>query len=199
MLLIPDPNLVSCSIRSPKSPRSVMIADVIDPVTKQRYDRDPRYIARKAELYLERIGRGRYGVLRGGGGVLHFRQRPLRSARSSTVSTSLTPKKGGGIPGAWRTIWAIVRATRKATSRCRPPTTTRICAARWCVTMQNAGIDGGVPPSRSGDRQGRRRSTCSFDSLVKSADNMLLYKYIVQERRQPVRQDRDVHAEADLR
>jgi glutamine synthetase len=33
-----------------------MIADVIDPVTKQRYDRDPRYIARKAELYLGASG-----------------------------------------------------------------------------------------------------------------------------------------------
>jgi len=29
-----------------------MLCDVIDPVTKQRYDRDPRYIAKKAEMYL---------------------------------------------------------------------------------------------------------------------------------------------------
>jgi glutamine synthetase len=34
----------------------VMIADVIDPVTKQRYDRDPRYIAKKAEMYLASTG-----------------------------------------------------------------------------------------------------------------------------------------------
>jgi len=30
----------------------VLVAHVVDPVTKQRYDRDPRYIAKKAEMYL---------------------------------------------------------------------------------------------------------------------------------------------------
>src|SRR2546430_5720638 len=33
-----------------------MVCDVTDPVTKQRYDRDPRYIARKAEMYLSSTG-----------------------------------------------------------------------------------------------------------------------------------------------
>jgi glutamine synthetase len=33
-----------------------MIADVQDPVTKQRYDRDPRYIAKKAQMYLNSTG-----------------------------------------------------------------------------------------------------------------------------------------------
>ena len=37
-------------------PTLVMVCDVIDPVTKQRYDRDPRYIAKKAEMYLASTG-----------------------------------------------------------------------------------------------------------------------------------------------
>ena len=37
-------------------PTLVMMCDVIDPVTKQRYDRDPRYIAKKAEMYLASTG-----------------------------------------------------------------------------------------------------------------------------------------------
>lgn len=51
MLLIPD---ASTRMLDPFTsvPTLVMIADVIDPVTKQRYDRDPRYIAKKAEIYL---------------------------------------------------------------------------------------------------------------------------------------------------
>src|SRR5436305_9388938 len=55
MLLIPDS---SWYILDPftEIPTLVMIADVIDPVTKQRYDRDPRYIARKAEMYLGSTG-----------------------------------------------------------------------------------------------------------------------------------------------
>jgi glutamine synthetase len=34
----------------------VMTADVIDPITRQHYERDPRWIAKKAELYLKNSG-----------------------------------------------------------------------------------------------------------------------------------------------
>ncbi len=51
MLLMPDP---STFLLDPFTEVStmVMICDAVDPVTKQRYDRDPRYIAKKAEMYL---------------------------------------------------------------------------------------------------------------------------------------------------
>src|SRR5881628_1646133 len=51
MLLIPDPNSYMLDPFTEVA-TLVMVCDVIDPVTKQRYDRDPRYIARKAEMYL---------------------------------------------------------------------------------------------------------------------------------------------------
>jgi glutamine synthetase len=52
MLLVPD---TSFYMLDPFTDTStlVMLADVIDPVTKQRYDRDPRYVAQKAESYLK--------------------------------------------------------------------------------------------------------------------------------------------------
>jgi glutamine synthetase len=55
MLLIPDP---STYLLDPFTEVATlgMIADVIDPVTRQRYDRDPRYIAVKAEMYLASSG-----------------------------------------------------------------------------------------------------------------------------------------------
>src|SRR5689334_5529970 len=55
MLLIPD---ASTFMLDPftEVPTLVMTCDVIDPVTKQRYDRDPRYIAKKAELFLNSTG-----------------------------------------------------------------------------------------------------------------------------------------------
>src|SRR5947199_2231701 len=55
MLLIPDPNFYMLDPFT-EAPTLVMVADVIDPVTKQRYDRDPRYIAKKAEMYLASTG-----------------------------------------------------------------------------------------------------------------------------------------------
>jgi len=55
MLLIPDPSWMMMDPFA-EFPTLVMIADVLDPVTKQRYDRDPRYIAKKAEMYLASTG-----------------------------------------------------------------------------------------------------------------------------------------------
>src|SRR4029077_7213345 len=55
MVLIPDPNTYMLDPFT-EQPTLVMTCDVIDPVTKQRYDRDPRYIARKAEMYLGSTG-----------------------------------------------------------------------------------------------------------------------------------------------
>src|SRR2546426_1586332 len=55
MLLIPDPNTYMLDPFT-EIPTLVMVSDVIDPVPKQRYDRDPRYIARKAEMYLGSTG-----------------------------------------------------------------------------------------------------------------------------------------------
>src|SRR2546428_830502 len=55
MLLIPDPNTFMLDPFT-EVPTLVMVCDVVDPVTKQRYDRDPRYIAKKAEMYLGSTG-----------------------------------------------------------------------------------------------------------------------------------------------
>src|SRR5271157_2950000 len=55
MLLIPDPSRYLLDPFT-EVPTLVMVCDVIDPVTKQRYDRDPRYIAKKAEIYLSSTG-----------------------------------------------------------------------------------------------------------------------------------------------
>ena len=51
MLLVPDP---STAILDPfrDVPTMTMVGDIIDPITKQQYPRDPRFIAKKAEAYL---------------------------------------------------------------------------------------------------------------------------------------------------
>ena len=57
MLLIPDP---ATALMDPfyEVPTLVMLGDVKDPITKQNYERDPRWIARKAELFLANAGVG---------------------------------------------------------------------------------------------------------------------------------------------
>ncbi len=55
MLLLPDP---ATAVMDPftKEPTLSMICNVVDPITKERYSRDPRYIAHKAETYLKSTG-----------------------------------------------------------------------------------------------------------------------------------------------
>ena len=55
MLLIPDP---ATAVMDPftKEPTLSMICNVVDPITKERYSRDPRFIAQKAEAYLKSTG-----------------------------------------------------------------------------------------------------------------------------------------------
>src|SRR3989304_9845100 len=55
MILIPDP---STAVLDPVTsiPTLSLIADIYDPITKQAYTRDPRYVAKKAEEYLRKTG-----------------------------------------------------------------------------------------------------------------------------------------------
>src|SRR6266513_6219537 len=55
MLLIPDPDTAFMDPFA-DTRTLVMTCDVIDPITRQHYERDPRWIAKKAEMYLKNSG-----------------------------------------------------------------------------------------------------------------------------------------------
>src|SRR5205085_4484849 len=57
MLVVPDPD---SAVMDPfmKDPTMSLICNIVDPITKEPYSRDPRYIAQKAERYLKQSGVG---------------------------------------------------------------------------------------------------------------------------------------------
>ncbi|AEH46044.1 glutamine synthetase, type I [Thermodesulfatator indicus DSM 15286] len=57
MIIIPDPNT---AVMDPffEVPTLVLLCNVYDPITKEPYSRDPRYVAQKAEEYLKSTGLG---------------------------------------------------------------------------------------------------------------------------------------------
>jgi len=57
MGMIPDPATARMDPFT-KVPTLTMICDIVDPITKQPYSRDPRYVARKAEAYVKSTGIG---------------------------------------------------------------------------------------------------------------------------------------------
>ena len=57
MLVVPDPSTAKMDPFF-KTPTLVLICNIVDPVTRESYTRDPRFITRKAEAYLKSSGIG---------------------------------------------------------------------------------------------------------------------------------------------
>ena len=55
MLAVPDPD-TACMDPFFEKPTVSVIADIVDPVTHEKYSRDPRHIAKKAEAFLKKTG-----------------------------------------------------------------------------------------------------------------------------------------------
>ncbi|MBX3247628.1 MAG: type I glutamate--ammonia ligase [Myxococcales bacterium] len=55
MLIVPDATTAKMDPFT-KHPTLVLICDIVDPITREPYARDPRYIAKKAEAYLKQTG-----------------------------------------------------------------------------------------------------------------------------------------------
>ncbi|MBI5533575.1 MAG: type I glutamate--ammonia ligase [Deltaproteobacteria bacterium] len=55
MLVVPDATTAQMDPFTAR-PTLALICSVVDPITRQPYSRDPRYVARKAEAYLKQVG-----------------------------------------------------------------------------------------------------------------------------------------------
>ena len=177
MLLIPDPNFYMLDPFTEAS-TLVMVADVIDPVTKQRYDRDPRYIARKAETYLASTGIADTAYFGPEAEFFVF----------DNVRFDQREQHGFYFIDAEEGRWNSGRAEANLGYRPRyregyfpvPPTDHyQDLRSEMVVTMQNAGLSVECHHHEVASA-GQTEIDVKFDSLVRSADRMLLFKYIVK-------------------
>ena len=107
----------------------MLVCDVVDPVTKQSYDRDPRYIARKAEQYLTMSGIADTAYF-GAEAEFFIFDNVRFDQREQYGFYYIDAEEGRWNSAGKRTISDIVRAIVKATSRCRPRIIIRICAPK---------------------------------------------------------------------
>ena len=101
MLIVPDPSTATMDPFTAVPTLSV-IGDVVDPITKEEYSRDPRHIAKKAEQHLKSTGIG---------DVAYFGPEPeffiLDDVRFDTefpqrLLLRRTPPRASGTPAAMR-------------------------------------------------------------------------------------------------
>jgi len=177
MLLMPD---ASTCMMDPftQIPTLVMIGDVIDPVTKQHYERDPRWIARKAESYLCYSGIGDTAYFGAEAEFFIF----------DNIRFDQTQNCGYYFIDAEEGRWNSGRAENNLGYRPRykegyfpvPPTDHyQNLRAEMVETMLKCGLDIECHHHEVATG-GQSEIDQRFDSLVKSADNMMIYKYVVR-------------------
>src|ERR1700690_653865 len=177
MLLKPDANF---HLLDPftEVPTLVLVCDVVDPVTKQQYDRDPRYIARKAERHLAATGIADTAYFGAEAEFFIF----------DNVRFDQREQYGFYYIDAEEGRWNSGRAENNLGYRPRyregyfpvPPTDHyQDLRSEMVLTMQNCGLEVECHHHEVATG-GQTEIDLKFDSLVRSADKMLLYKYIVK-------------------
>ncbi len=159
-------------------PTLVMTGDVIDPITSQNYERDPRWIAKKAEMYLKNSGL-----------AIPPTSAPKPSFSFSITSGSIRMQHSGFyFIDAEEGRWNSGREKDNLGYRPRykegyfpvPPTDHyQDLRAEMVETMIKCGLHIECHHHEVATG-GQCEIDQRFDTLVKSADNMMLYKYIIR-------------------
>src|SRR5450432_4095164 len=177
MLLIPDSNTAFIDPFADLS-TLVMYGNIKDPITRQRYERDPRWIAQKAELYLENSGVADTSYFGAEAEFFIF----------DNVSFDQNQHSGFYFIDAEEGRWNSGRRENNQGYRPRykegyfpvPPTDHyQDLRTEMVLTMQKCGLEVECHHHEVATG-GQTEIDLKFNSLVKSADSMLLYKYIVK-------------------
>ena len=177
MILIPDP---STAMMDPfyETPTLVMTGMVKDPITRQSYERDPRHIAQKAEAYLRSTGIADTCFVGAEAEFFVF----------DNIRFDCTPNSGYYYIDAEEGRWNTGRESNNPGYRPRytegyfpvPPTDHyQDLRAEMVEVMESCGlvIECHHHEVASG---GQCEIDQRYDTLVKSADNMMTYKYVVR-------------------
>src|ERR1017187_4062233 len=177
MLLMPD---ASTAFIDPfyEIQTLVMVCDVVDPITRQNYNRDPRWIARKAELYLRNSGIGDTAYFRAEAEFCIF----------DNVRFDQNQHSGFYFIDAEEGRWNSGREGDNLGYRPRykegyfpVPPTDHYQGLRGAMveTMIRCGLNIECHHHEVATG-GQCEIDQRFDTLVKSADNMMTYKYVVR-------------------
>jgi glutamine synthetase len=177
MLVVPDPN-TACMDPFTEIPTLSMIADVQDPITRTIYERDPRGVALRAEQYLKstKIGDISYW----GPEAEFFIFDHVSFDQNSHSSYYFVDSEEG--------IWNSGKEGMNLGSRPRhkegyfpvaPVDSQQDIRSEMCREMEKAGIRV-EKHHHEVATAGQAEIDLRFDTLVKMADQMMMYKYIVR-------------------
>jgi glutamine synthetase len=177
MLLMPDPGTAFMDPFA-QTPTLAMIAGIVDPLTRKHYERDPRWIARKAELYLKDSGVADTAYMGAEAEFFIF----------DAVRFDQNEHSGYYFVDAEEGRWNSGREGGNLGYRPRykqgyfpvPPTDHyQDLRSEMVETMRECGLDVECHHHEVATG-GQAEIDLRFASLLRSADNMMMYKYIIR-------------------
>jgi glutamine synthetase len=160
-------------------PTMTIICDVYDPVTRQPYTRDPRYVARKAEAYLKQTGIAQtsywgpeaefflFNDVRYGGGTNNSFYYVDSQEGWWKSGESLGPNLGGQIQ------------PKRGYFPVPPADSLQDVRSRIVLALEAAGVPIEVHHHEVATA-GQTEIDMRFSTLVRMADSTMIYKYIVK-------------------
>jgi len=161
-------------------PTLVLYCDIVDPITRERYSRDPRYIAAKAENYLKQSGIADTAYF---GPEAEFFI--LSDARFSTGTDHgfyyIDSPEGSWNSGAEEAGGNLAYKPRSQQGYfpAPPPDSLQDVRTEMCLVMQRLGIKIEAQHHEVATA-GQAEIDMVFDSLRNMADKLIKYKYVVK-------------------
>ena len=177
LLMIPDPT-TACLDPFCAVPTLSIVGNIFDPITREPYDRDPRFVAQKAEKYLQSTKIGDISYWGPEAEFFIFDQ----------VRYDQTGHSGFYFIDSEEGAWNIGQEGHNLGGKIRhkegyfpvPPTDTQQdIRSEMVLEMQKAGIYIEKHHHETATA-GQAEIDMRFDSLVKTADKLMMYKYIVK-------------------
>jgi glutamine synthetase len=178
MMVVPDP---ATAIKDPftEQPTLSMICNIVDPVTREPYSRDPRYIAQKAENYLKSTGIGDTAYL--GPEAEFFILDGVRFDQNAQAGYYYVDSAEGIWESGGDRFPTLGHKPRHKEGYFPVPPTDSLQDIRteMILEMEQAGI---VVEKHHHEvaTAGQAEIDLRYDSLTRMADKMMLYKYIVK-------------------
>ncbi|PDV99839.1 type I glutamate--ammonia ligase [Candidatus Chloroploca asiatica] len=180
MLMVPDPSsaFVDTTLGVPTL---VLICDIIDPIVREPYSRDPRNVAKKAEAYLKSTGLADTAYF--GPEAEFFLFSDVRFSQAANHgyyfvdSPEAVWNTGAEVPGGNKGY----RIRHKEGYFPVPPTDTlQDIRSKMILKMMEFGIDIELHHHEVATA-GQCEIDMRFDTLVKMADQLQKYKYVVRQ------------------
>jgi len=178
MLLVPDPDSATIDPVL-RVPTLYLICNVVDPVTRQSYSRDPRHIAQKAEAYLRSTGIA--DVSYWGPEAEFYVFNSIRFDQNAHSGYYYIDSDEGIWNSGSNTSANLANRPRFKEGYFPVPPMDKLQDLRseFMLKLIEAGVDVEVHHHEVGTA-GQGEIDMRFASLTKMADNLMVYKYVIK-------------------